>query len=558
MWAVSRRLPSLGRGGIGAHTSMTRRLLQTGGAVSHNKFILPQRGPNCTGTPLSLYANLLQKNILKEDVAQAALTELSSIFDLIRSGNSEKKGLYIHGPPGSGKSMSMDLFHHCLASDAQLSGVKTKRLHFHEFLHDTHKRMHKKRIGNAEKDSEHIVVRVADEISSEVDILCFDEMNVTTVQDCAILSPLFQRLFTNGVVCIMTSNRKPEDLYTDGLNRHVFLPPLLSKLHGYCKVISVDTDSDYRLLQMQEDAACGAETDRVFHWPSTDGGDAFIDHWMVKLADELKPEKRTFNIAYGRTMEVNVLSSNIGVFDFNDLCGREKGSKHYSVDDYFALTKHLHTFIVRNVPELQVDHHNEARRWTNFIDACYENQCRLILTLGCHPQDILKRLLPLTEMTMHKVGAGYVGASDYDSSNSSSGVLAAVDRMKAAIQRGSESSSDPQSSCMIDRPAGIAALDVSRFDPAKDQEIWRQAKVAGSCSNPLPQVSRSWDRRRRSSGFSWESSDPTAEQETVKGVFRAAVASLQESGFAAHRMASRLNEMQTNAYFAACEAKRHF
>lgn len=526
--------------------------LRVGGSISHNKFVLPTRTASCNGSPLSVYTELLRKNILKEDDAQRhTLLALTGLFNDIRHGKANKQGMYIYGPPGSGKSMSMDLFHHCLVSSPDLAGVKTKRLHFHEFMHDTHKRMHRF-YAQMGKDSDHVVKRVADDLSSEVDILCFDEMNVTTVQDCAILSPLFQHLFTNGVVCVMTSNRKPKDLYTDGLNRHIFLPPLLDKVNTFCKIIPVDSNCDYRVLKMQEDAI-SAESERVFHWPSKDGGDDFIKQWVSRLSDGEKTERRTFNIAYGRRMEVDVVNGTAGIFDFNALCGRERGTKHYSVDDYFALTQQLPIFIVRNVPELQVENHNEARRWTNFVDACYENQCRLILSLGCHPDDILKNLTPLAEMTMDKVGAGYVGASDFDSSNSSSGVLAAVDSMKAAIKGTSPSSNIARRK--IDVPRDIAALDVSNFDPKKDQEIWRQA-ATGRHPNPLPQVSRSWDKRRRSSAFAWEGADPTAEQETVKGVFKAAVASLQESGFAAHRMASRLNEMQTREYLAACAHKR--
>merc|ERR1711862_86861 len=80
----------------------------------------------------------------------------------------------------------------------------------------------------------------------------------------------------------------------------------------------------------------------------------------------------------------------------------------------------------------------------------------------------------------------------------------------------------------------------------RDLATWRQDDSADS-NAPL-HVSKAWDDRRRITAFTWESADPTAEQQTIKGVFAAAVASLQESGFAIERAISRLQEMQTEAF----------
>merc|ERR1712203_756398 len=94
-------------------------------------------------------------------------------------------------------------------------------------------------------------------------------------------------------------------------------------------------------------------------------------------------------VGYGRKLPVLLSQCQACVrFRFEDLCTFPPTA--LGAADYSVLCKQFSTLVVVDVPRLRPETHDAARRWTLFLDSCYENHARLIIcTVANDPDDLL-------------------------------------------------------------------------------------------------------------------------------------------------------------------------
>ena len=158
-----------------------------------------------------------------------------AVFNLFKKEHQKPRGIYIYGGVGRGKSMLMDLFFEASTIE------KKRRVHFHEFMQKIHEDLHEARKENISE----AIRPVAQTIISQVKLLCFDEMQITDITDAMIVGRLFEFFFDAGVVIVSTSNRHPEELYKNGLNRSLFLP-FIKMINQKLDVLNLDSTTDHR------------------------------------------------------------------------------------------------------------------------------------------------------------------------------------------------------------------------------------------------------------------------------------------------------------------------
>lgn len=334
----------------------------------------------------SEYKQLIKSAQLKPDAAQKsgidALMQLQRQLHMARGirlllGLTKRPtGLYLFGPPGRGKSMMMDLFFR------HVDIAKKRRVHFHAFMVEIHGLIKKWRDGNKSDrlktfgfhKGDDPIAAAAKYIAKRTELLCFDEFQVSDIADAMVLGRLTEALLANRVTFVFTSNRAPDDLYKNGLNRDRF-EPFIEMIKARFKTIEVAGPKDFRMERLK-----GAAT---YFWPLSDPNarQGFERLWADM--SHLNEPREVQLVVNERTLTLPRAAGPFLRTRFDELCATNTGAA-----DYLAIAERFTTVFIEDVPIMGPENRNEAKRFVNLVDALYEASCLVIILAAAEPRNL--------------------------------------------------------------------------------------------------------------------------------------------------------------------------
>ncbi len=282
--------------------------------------------------------------------------KLNSNNSLLNFFSKTKKirGIYLYGGVGRGKSMIMDIFFQNLKFE------KKRRLHFHDFMKEIHSEIFAAGRKNTNEDPVEIV---ANNFIKKTILLCFDEMEVKDIADAMILSRLFEKLFSKGLILISTSNQKPENLYKNGLHRERFLP-FIRLLNEHMNVSEIEKGKDWRETFLK-----GKKT---WLYPNNSENRKILNGFFDELTKGFTPISEKLQIS-GREIIIPSSAGGLAKFEFRDIC-----EANLAAGDYIEIADKFKGILIFDIPRLDSTKNNESRRFMWLIDALYDRKCFIL------------------------------------------------------------------------------------------------------------------------------------------------------------------------------------
>ncbi len=309
-----------------------------------------------------LFTNHCEKN--KFEVNQSQLDIIDNLTNFYKSNfknfyflnilkkKDKKFGFYLVGDVGVGKTMILNFFFNELKE-------KKKRLHFNEFMIKFHDFIFD--CQNKENGIESFVK----ELKNKVQIIYFDEFQVTNIVDAMILGRLFKKIFEAKIKVIFSSNIKINDLYKDGLQRDQFTP-FIKILKDYSYERELLIKDDYR-------SSKNNNLDR-FLTPIDQSTNFKFNKFFRKITKNKTQTLKILEIK-GRKLEIKNFYDKVVKFDFKELCNKNLGS-----EDYISIANNSEFIFIENLPDFNENNSNQQQRFITLIDIIYEKKIPMMIT----------------------------------------------------------------------------------------------------------------------------------------------------------------------------------
>ncbi len=238
----------------------------------------------------------------------------SSIFHLFKKEN-YKKGFYLHGGVGVGKTMILDFFY-------DLISAKKLRLHFNEFMLNFHDFVHE----NKNKED---------------------------------------KIFSENIKIIVTSNIQISDLYKDGLQRDQF-KPFIEIMKKKTLEHELVIEDDYRKLKENQN-------DRYFS-PLNQESNFKMNKFFRIISKDRKKTTQSLDIK-GREFLIKEFYEGVVRFTFDELCDKNLGA-----EDYLEIAKVSKFIVIDKIPKFDDINSNQQHRFITLVDIVYDKKIPIAVT----------------------------------------------------------------------------------------------------------------------------------------------------------------------------------
>ena len=277
-----------------------------------------------------------------------------SVFSKFFSRNYSKKGFYLYGDVGVGKTMILNFFFNHLKE-------KKIRLHFNEFMLNFHNFAHEKK----NKKEENLTSLFVKNLRSKASLIYFDEFQVTNIVDAMILGRLFENIFKENIKVILTSNIKISELYMDGLQRDQFKP--------FIKIM--EEKSIEHKLEIEDDYRKSKDNQKQrYFFPLNQETNFKINKFFRTITKDKKITPKILTVK-GRSFKINNFYEGISRFNFKELCDQNLGA-----EDYLEIAKNSNFIVIENIPQFNDINSNQQLRFITLLDVIYDKKIPISVT----------------------------------------------------------------------------------------------------------------------------------------------------------------------------------
>ena len=337
---------------------------------------------------VSAYKSRCNTHRLTEDGFQFQIVdELQSLADRLvsRRAPGSRRGLYLWGPVGRGKTMLMDLFYE------NLDVAVKRRVHFHAMMRWVRDRL-------AELSGRpNPLSTIAAELAPPQSVICIDEFHVSDVDNALVVELLLKELVSSRTVVVTTSNFSPDELVSDELGTEFRRnnPDSPTESSGLFRMSKHETQRllsrSFRVLKI------GGSID--YRTTNRASGARFFDsnargtrQALARIFSQHADRETILAgpaTVFGRPLDCVKRARGVYWFDYRAIC-----EGNYSYRDYLELLGDGRLVILENVRIRSLD---AAKRFGWLVEVVYDAGIALVVSAP----DRIDRLLQQVDIPSH-------------------------------------------------------------------------------------------------------------------------------------------------------------